>query len=128
MSGLPHPDQPCYTIGVVAQMVRLHPQTLRRYEELGLVRPARRSGRRLYSLRDIDRLRQIVRLTEELGVNLAGVEVILRLREQLLALQAENERMRMKLEAVHSPSEPISGHKSGSGGGSSPGMTNVRGG
>jgi len=98
--GLPHPDQPCYTIGVVAQLVRLHPQTLRRYEELGLVRPARRSGRRLYSLRDIDRLRQIIRLTDELGVNLAGVEVILRLREQLLALQAENERMRMKLEAV----------------------------
>jgi len=98
--GLPHPDQPCYTIGVVAQLVRLHPQTLRRYEELGLVRPARRSGRRLYSQRDIDRLRQIIRLTDELGVNLAGVEVILRLKEQLLALQAENENMRAKLETV----------------------------
>ena len=100
MPGLPHPDQPCYAIGVAARLVRLHPQTLRRYEELGLIKPARLSGRRFYSQRDIDRLRQIVRLTEELGINLAGVEVILRLKEQLLALQAENESMRAKLEAV----------------------------
>lgn len=100
MPGLPRPDQPCYAIGVVAQLVRLHPQTLRRYEELGLIKPARRSGRRLYSQRDIDRLRQIVRLTDELGINLAGAEVILRLKEQVLALQAENESMRVELETV----------------------------
>jgi len=93
-------DQPLYAIGIAAQLVRLHPQTLRRYEELGLVRPARRSGRRLYSLRDVDRLLQIVRLTDELGINLAGVEVILRLKEQVVALQAENESIRAELETV----------------------------
>jgi len=70
------------------------------YEELGLIKPARLSGRRFYSQRDIDRLHQIAYLTDELGINLAGVEVILRLKEQLLALQAENESMRAKLEAV----------------------------
>ncbi|MDH7486755.1 MAG: MerR family transcriptional regulator [Anaerolineae bacterium] len=100
MPDVPHPDQPMYAIGVVSRLVELHPQTLRRYEELGLVTPARRSGRRLYSQRDVDRLLQIVRLTEELGVNLAGVEVILRLRDRLSALQAENESMRTELEAM----------------------------
>jgi len=93
-------DQPLYAIGIAAQLVRLHPQTLRRYEGLGLVRPARRSGRRLYSRRDVDRLLQIVRLTNELGINLAGVEVILRLKEQVVALQAENESILAELETV----------------------------
>ena len=98
--GLPRPDQPCYAISVVAQLVRLHPQTLRRYEELGLIKPARHSGRRLYSQRDIDRLCQIVYLTDGLGINLAGAEVVLRLKEQLLALQAENKSMRAELESM----------------------------
>jgi MerR family transcriptional regulator/heat shock protein HspR len=93
------PDQPLYAIGVIAQLVRVHPQTLRRYDELGLVKPVRRSGRRVYSQRDLDRLRQIVRLTEVLGINLAGVEVILRLKQQLFELQAENESMRVQLES-----------------------------
>lgn len=96
----PRLDQPLYAIGVAAQLVRLHPQTLRRYEELGLVKPARRSGRRLYSQRDIDRLLQIARLTDELGINLAGVDVILRLTEQVFELQAENESMRAELRSV----------------------------
>jgi len=100
MPDVPHPDQPIYAISVVSRLVALHPQTLRRYEELGLVTPARRRGRRLYSQRDVDRLLQIVRLTDEMGVNLAGVEVILRLREKVFALQAENESMRSELQAV----------------------------
>jgi MerR family transcriptional regulator/heat shock protein HspR len=94
---LEYHNRPLYTIGVVAEMVRLHPQTLRRYEDLGLVAPARASGRRFYSQRDIDRLLQIVRLTDELGVNLAGVEVILRLRDRVSELQAENESIRAQL-------------------------------
>ena len=98
-----HSDRPLYTIGVAAEMVRLHPQTLRRYEELGLVSPARASGRRFYSQHDIDRLLQIVRLTDELGVNLAGVEVILRLRERVSELQAENESIRAQLGETEQP-------------------------
>lgn len=81
-------DQPCYTIGVVARMVDLHPQTLRNYEQMGLVVPHRTEGNiRLYSQREVDRLRKINRLTQELGVNLAGVEIILRMTEQIERLQ-----------------------------------------
>ena len=84
------PDEPYYVIGVAARLVDLHPQTLRNYEALGLVVPQRSQGNmRLYSPRDIERLRKIVRLTQELGVNLAGVSIILRLSEQVEALRAE---------------------------------------
>jgi len=84
------PLEPHYAIGVAARLVDLHPQTLRHYEELGLVMPQRSQGNiRLYSPRDIERLRKITRLTQELGVNLAGVEIILRLNQQLKALRAE---------------------------------------
>ncbi len=87
-------DEPRYRIGTVAAMVQLHPQTIRYYESIGLIAPRRVRGRvRLYSERDVARLRQIVELTR-LGVNLAGVEIILRLREQIAALQAELERLR----------------------------------
>jgi len=93
-------DEPRFSISVAAQMVDLHPQTLRTYERLGLVKPARTPGnRRMYSLADIERLRQIVRLTDELGVNLAGVEVILRMRERIIALQEEMEAMQAQFEA-----------------------------
>lgn len=96
-------DQPRYRIGVVAAMVQLHPQTIRYYESIGLISPRRVRGRiRLYSERDVARLRQIVELTR-LGVNLAGVEIILRLREQIEALQAEVERLRAMLEASSAP-------------------------
>lgn len=92
-------DEPRYRIGTVAAMVQLHPQTIRYYESIGLISPRRVRGRvRLYSERDVARLRQIVELTR-LGVNLAGVEIILRLREQIAALQAELERLRAQLAA-----------------------------
>jgi MerR family transcriptional regulator/heat shock protein HspR len=88
------PDEPHYVISVAARLVNLHPQTLRHYETLGLVVPQRSQGNiRLYSPRDIERLRKITRLTQQLGVNLAGVEIILRMSEQLEALQAELTRM-----------------------------------
>jgi len=84
------PDEPCYVISVVARMVKLHPQTLRYYERVGLVAPARSAGNvRLYSPRDIERVRKICRLTDELGVNLAGVEVIMRLTDTIEQLQSE---------------------------------------
>ena len=88
MTGSIPRDEPCYTIGVVARMVDLHPQTLRNYEQIGLVVPRRTAGNiRLYSQREVDRLHKISRLTQDLGVNLAGVEIILRMTEQIEDLQ-----------------------------------------
>jgi MerR family transcriptional regulator/heat shock protein HspR len=94
------PDEPCYPIGLVARMVSLHPQTLRLYERVGLIGPARSPGNvRLYSELDIARLRKICRLTDELGVNLAAVEVIMRLTDTIEKLQSEMEAMRYSFEA-----------------------------
>lgn len=88
-------DEPAYVISVAAKLVCLHPQTLRYYERLGLVKPARTEGRiRLYSRRNLDTLRKITRLTEDLGVNLAGVEVILNMTERIEALQEQLEKER----------------------------------
>jgi len=82
-------DEPCYVISVAARMVELHPQRLRYYDRIGLLRPSRTAGRvRLYSQRDVEMLRKIARLTEDLGVNLAGVEVILNMTGQIEDLQA----------------------------------------
>lgn len=83
-------DEPMYVISVAARLVEMHPQTLRYYERAGLMKPTRSNGRiRLYSQRDVERLRKIARLTSELGVNLAGVEVIIDLTEKLERLQAQ---------------------------------------
>lgn len=91
-------DEALYVMSVAARMVGVHPQTLRYYERIGLVRPARSPGRqRLYSLQEIERLRQVHRLVSELGVNLAGVEVILRLLERIEALEAELAQPRQQL-------------------------------
>ncbi len=91
-------DRPVYVISVAAELVEMHPQTLRLYERKGLIRPKRSAGKtRLYSERDIERLREIRRLTQELGVNLAGVEEIMRLREELEKLEAEYQARRREL-------------------------------
>lgn len=83
-------DEPCYVISVVAKLVELHPQTLRYYDKIGLLRPSRTHGRtRLYSLRDVEELRKITRLMEDLGVNLAGVEVIMNMSNRIGELQRE---------------------------------------
>jgi len=80
-----------YTISVAAELVSVHQQTLRHYERLGLVEPLRGKGEiRYYSPQDIERIQQIRRLVEELGVNLAGVEVILNMRDQLERLRNES--------------------------------------
>lgn len=94
------PDNPCYVISVVARMVDLHPQTLRYYERIGLVVPARSPGNlRLYSPSDIERLRKVCRLSDDLGVNLAGVDVILRLTDTIAQLQAQMQEMSAAFEA-----------------------------
>ena len=98
-------DEPVYMISVAARLCELHPQTLRMYERLGLVRPARIGAKnRMYSERDLGRLRQIQRLTQDMGVNLAGVEVILGLLERMQRMQedmdVEMDRMRQEMEEL----------------------------
>jgi len=99
-------ERPRYMISVAAELVGMHPQTLRMYEQKGLVRPQRTAGNtRLYSEADLERLRLIQRLTGELGLNLAGVEAVLGLEEQLQLMQARMKRlereMREAVEQVH---------------------------
>ncbi len=96
----PRNDEPCYIISVAARLVDMHPQTLRYYERLGLIKPSRSEGKiRLYSAGDIERLRQIHNYVVDLGVNLAGVEVILKFTEKMAELEAEIKRLRAALEA-----------------------------
>jgi MerR family transcriptional regulator, heat shock protein HspR len=87
-----------YMISVAADLVGMHPQTLRIYEQKGLVRPKRTAGNtRLYSDLDLERLRLIQRLTSELGLNLAGVEQVLRLEDQLRRMQARFDRLEREM-------------------------------
>ena len=91
-------NEPCYVISIAARMVGLHAQSLRYYEKMGLIEPARSEGRvRFYSQRDIERLRQIKTLMNDLGVNLAGVEVILRLTEKITDLEQQMDEMQLEL-------------------------------
>jgi MerR family transcriptional regulator, heat shock protein HspR len=99
-------ERPRYMISVAAELVGMHPQTLRVYEEKGLVRPKRTAGNtRLYSEADLERLRLIQRLTTELGLNLAGVDAVLELEAEVGRMQARMERlereMRDAIEQVH---------------------------
>ena len=94
------PERGRYMISVAADLVGMHPQTLRLYETKGLVRPSRTpGGTRLYSDHDLERLRLIQRLTTELGLNLAGVEHVLRLEDELRRMQARMERLERELKA-----------------------------
>jgi MerR family transcriptional regulator/heat shock protein HspR len=99
-------DRPRYMISVAADLVGMHPQTLRIYEQKGLVRPRRTAGNtRLYSDSDVERLRLIQRLTSEIGLNLAGVERVLHMEDELLRMSRRLERMeqemRRALDEVH---------------------------
>jgi MerR family transcriptional regulator/heat shock protein HspR len=83
-------DEPVYLISIVAKILDIHPQTLRQYERENLLTPSRSNGKiRLYSQRDIDRIKLILRLTRELGVNLAGVDIILRLKENVDSMEQD---------------------------------------
>ena len=99
-------DRPRYMISVAAELVGMHPQTLRMYEQKGLVNPKRTAGNtRIYSDADVARLQLIQRLTTELGLNLAGVERVLHMEDELLRMQRRLERMeqemRNALDEVH---------------------------
>jgi MerR family transcriptional regulator/heat shock protein HspR len=92
-------DRPRYMISVAAEIVGMHPQTLRIYEQKGLVRPRRTPGNtRLYSEGDLERLRLIQGLTTEYGLNLAGVEAVLRLRDEVERLQGQIARLERRLQ------------------------------
>jgi len=91
-------DRPIYMISVAADLVGMHPQTLRIYEQKGLVRPQRTpGGTRLYSESDVERLRIIQRLTGELGLNLASVELVLRLEDELRKAHLQIERLQQQV-------------------------------
>jgi MerR family transcriptional regulator/heat shock protein HspR len=91
-------DQPVYMISVVSKILKVHPQTLRLYEREGLVSPRRMRGQRLYSEADLEKLGFIVQLSRDLGVNRAGVDIILRMRHRLECLQREVEEMMQLLD------------------------------
>jgi MerR family transcriptional regulator/heat shock protein HspR len=98
--------RPRYMISVAAELVGMHPQTLRLYEQKGLIQPKRTAGNtRLYSEDDVERLRLIQQLTSELGLNLAGVELVLQLEDQLRRAQHQidrlERRLREEIEKVH---------------------------
>ena len=97
---MPEDEQRVFSIRLIAEMLHVHPQTLRFYERAGFVKPVRARGdTRLYSHQDIARLRLILHLTRDMGVNLAGVEIILRMQHQLEHLQDEIEHLRQLLVA-----------------------------
>ncbi len=105
MSTMDH-ERPRYMISIAAELVGMHPQTLRIYESKGLVRPGRTpGGTRLYSERDLERLRLIQRLTSELGLNLAGVSRVIALEDELARMRARLDRleheMRQAIDRVH---------------------------
>ncbi len=104
-------EEPCYIISVAARMLGMHAQTLRYYERVGIIAPSRSRGRiRLYSQADISRLRQIQRLINDLGVNLAGAEVILRLNDRIRRMEQEMEGLRTELQRIRDrylPATPL---------------------
>jgi len=86
------PGKPLYMIGVVAEILKIHPQTLRMYEKKGLIQPSRTVGKtRMYSPEDVEQIARLVRLTRDLGVNLAGVEIILKMRRRMIDMQSQIE-------------------------------------
>lgn len=99
--GQPDRDQGVYMISVAAELAGMHPQTLRIYEARGLITPKRSAGKtRLYSQEDVDRLRRIQELTSEMGMNLAGVEKVFELEEELEKMRARMERLQSQTEKL----------------------------
>jgi MerR family transcriptional regulator/heat shock protein HspR len=100
-----HYDEPVYLISVVSKILEIHPQTLRQYERENLIIPSRSDGRiRMYSQRDIDRIKMILRLTRELGVNLAGVDVAIRLKDQIDDMELEIAELRHEISRLRNSS------------------------
>ncbi len=100
-----HYDEPVYLISVVSKILEIHPQTLRQYERENLITPSRSDGRiRMYSQRDIDKIKMILRLTRELGVNLAGVDVAIRLKDQIDSMEQEIAELRHEISRLRNSS------------------------
>ncbi|NWF66712.1 MAG: helix-turn-helix transcriptional regulator [Campylobacterales bacterium] len=96
-------DEPVYLISVVAKILNIHPQTLRQYEREGLIAPSRTQGKmRLYSQKDIDKIKMLLRLTRDLGVNLAGVDIILRLKDKIEHLEDELSELKIEIAKISS--------------------------
>ena len=91
-------EEPLFFIGVAAKITKCHPHTLRLYEQMGLVKPLRKGGKRVYSLQDIARIKVIRTLTQDFGVNLAGVEIILNLMNKLREMEQELEKLTETIE------------------------------
>ena len=99
--------EPCFVISVAARMVGLHAQTLRYYERAGLVMPSRSGGRqRLYSMADVERLRRIKTFTDEMGVNLAGAEVALKLIDRIRELETQVVALTQEVEQLRNANRP----------------------
>lgn len=97
--------EPVYLISAVAEILNIHPQTLRQYEREGLIKPSRTNGKiRLYSQKDIDHIKYVLTLTRELGVNLAGVDVILQLNKKIVELEAHIEIYKTKIKSINNMS------------------------
>ncbi|MCK9336673.1 MAG: helix-turn-helix transcriptional regulator [Arcobacteraceae bacterium] len=91
-------NEPVYLISAVAEILNIHPQTLRQYEREGLIKPSRTNGRiRLYSQLDIENIKIVLALTRDVGVNLAGVDIILQLKEEIKSLKEELQFYKKKL-------------------------------
>ncbi|HEX5711357.1 MAG TPA: helix-turn-helix transcriptional regulator [Sulfuricurvum sp.] len=100
-----HFDEPVYMISIVAKILEIHPQTLRQYERENLISPSRSDGRiRLYSQRDIEKIKTILRLTREVGVNLAGVDVVMRLKEKMELMEQEMMELRSEISRMRASS------------------------
>jgi MerR family transcriptional regulator/heat shock protein HspR len=94
-------SEPCYVISIAARMVGLHAQTLRYYERVGVIEPSRsRGNRRLYSGDDIERLKRIKTLMNDLGVNLAGVEVIIRMSQRMIEMEHQIQEMEERIKRL----------------------------
>lgn len=97
--------EPVYLISAVAEILNIHPQTLRQYEREGLIKPSRTNGKiRLYSQKDIDHIKYVLTLTRELGVNLAGVDIILQLNKKINSLEEEIQEYRTKIKNINNMS------------------------
>ncbi len=95
-------NEPVYLISAVAQILNIHPQTLRQYEREGLIKPSRTNGKiRLYSQKDIDHIKYVLTLTRELGINLAGVDLILRLNDKIEELEGNIDKYKKKIKKAN---------------------------
>ncbi len=94
--------EPVYLISAVAEILSIHPQTLRQYEREGLIKPSRTNGKiRLYSQKDIDHIKYVLTLTRDLGVNLAGVDIILQLNQKIEILENDIHIYKTKIKSIN---------------------------